>query len=124
MPTETVILNALSAVCDSWSVALKVKLQVVSDVGLGAVPVIAPVELFKLKFIVLAGVSAFDVNTLVVSLYATVESDVAATDNDTAVPATTVPNDPAAVVQVGASDTVNNAVDDLTAVPSGFSTLI
>jgi hypothetical protein len=88
---------------------------VVSPVGVGAVPVIAPVELFKDKFIVLAGVSAFEVNTEVVSEYETVESDVAETDNETVLPADTLPILPDAVLQVGAELADKIAVDDLTA---------
>ena len=66
---------------------------------------------------------ALDVNTLVVSEYATVLSDVAATDKFTASPAAILPKLPAEVVQVGASETVSIAVDDLPARPFGFSTL-
>jgi hypothetical protein len=40
------------------------------------------------------------------------------------IPAAFDPKDPAEVVQAGASETVNNAEDDLTALPSLFSTLI
>ena len=43
---------------------------------------------------------------------------------ETELPAALDPNDPAAVVQLGASETVNIALDDLTALPSLFSTLI
>ena len=39
-------------------------------------------------------------------------------------PPATVPSEPAAVLNVGASDVVNIAFDDLPAFPSGFSTLI
>ena len=98
---DTVILKALSVVCDSASVNLRVKLYVVFEVGEGAVPVIAPVELFKVKFIVAAGVLAFDVNTLVVSEYATVLSELPDTDKLTLSPADTVPIDPAPVDHVG-----------------------
>ena len=76
---------------------------------------IAPVELFKDKFIVLAGVSEFEVNTEVVSEYETVESDVAETDNETVLPVDTVPILPDAVLQVGAELADKIAVDDLTA---------
>ena len=96
------ILNDLSAVSLSASVALKVKLYVVDAVGDGAVPVIAPVLEFKVKFIVAAGVLAFDVNTLVVSLNAIVLSDEASTSNDTDAPAATLPKDPAPVEKDGA----------------------
>ena len=65
---------------------------------------------FKVKFIVDAGVFELDVNTDVVSLYATVESDEAATDKDTDAAAATVPKEPAPVEKVGASDTVNKAL--------------
>ena len=84
---------------------------------------IAPVLLFNDKFIVVAGVSAFDVNILVVSEKAIVESDVAATVNDTASPAPTDPKLPDEVVQDGPVLTVKIAVAVLTAPPSLFSTL-
>ena len=71
------------------------------EVGEGAVPVIAPVELFKVKFIVAAGVLAFDVNTLVVSEYATVLSELPDTDKLTLSPDDTVPIDPQPVDHVG-----------------------
>ena len=96
----------------------------VSLVGLGAVPVIAPVDEFKVKFIVLVGVFELLVSTLVVSLNATVESDEASTSKDTDAPATTVPRLPADVDHVGASDTVSNADELRAAKPSGFSTII
>ena len=67
---------------------------------------------------------AFDVNTAVVSEYAIVLSPVAATVKFTAVPSATEPRLPAAVVHVGASDTVRIAEDDRPALPSVFSTLI
>jgi len=44
--------------------------------------------------------------------------------NEPALPAATEPKEPAAVVQVGASETVSKAVELLTAKPSGFSTLM
>jgi hypothetical protein len=48
IPTVTVIVNALSAVCDSASVARKVKLYTVSPVSFPlSVPLITPVEVFK-----------------------------------------------------------------------------
>ena len=96
----------------------------VSAVAAGAVPVIAPVELFKVKFMVLAGVSELLVKTLVVSEKATVESDEASTSKDTDAPAATLPKLPALVLHVGASDTVSNADELRAAKPSGFSTLI
>ena len=49
---------------------------------------------------------------------------VAATVYEIEDPAAFVPKDPADVVHAGASETVNNAEDDLTALPSLFSTLI
>jgi hypothetical protein len=60
-------------------------------------------------------VSAFEVNTEVVSEYETVESDVAETDNETELPADTLPILPDAVLQVGAELADKIAVDDLTA---------
>ena len=57
------MLNALSAVCDSASVARRVKLYVVSAVAAGAVPVIAPVDELRVRFIVLAGVFELLVST-------------------------------------------------------------
>ena len=80
--------------------------------------------LFKVKFIVEAGVFEFDVNTEVVSEKATVESDDAATDNETVLPAATVPIEPADVEKVGEADADKIAEDDLTAFPSLFSTRI
>ncbi len=80
--------------------------------------------LFKVKFIVEAGVLAFDVKTDVVSEKATVESDDASTSNDTVLPAATDPRDPADVEKVGAAEADKIAEDDLTAFPSLFSTLI
>ena len=80
--------------------------------------------LFKVKFIVEAGVFEFDVSTDVVSEKATVESDDAATDNETVLPADTVPMLPADVLKVGEADADKIAEDDLTALPSLFSTLI
>tara|TARA_Y100001973_G_scaffold99183_1_gene157998 strand:- start:14 stop:343 length:330 start_codon:yes stop_codon:yes gene_type:complete len=80
---------------------------------------------FKVKFIVDAGVFELDVNTDVVSLYATVESDEAATDKDTDAPAATVPKEPAPVEKVGASDTVNKALLLIPELPvSGLVTII
>jgi hypothetical protein len=79
------------------------------------VPVIAPVELFKLN----PPGNAPDVIEYVTAL-----SDVALTVNEPALPAATEPKEPAAVDQVGASETVSKAVELLTAKPSGFSTLI
>ena len=87
-------------------------------------PVIAPVDELSVKFMVLAGVSVLLVNTLVVSLKATVESDEASTSKDTDAPAATVPKLPALVLHVGASDTVSIADELRAAKPSGFSTLI
>ena len=85
-----------------------------------SVVVITPVDEFKEQF----ACAAF-VNTFVVSEYVIAESDVAATvatvpEKSPAI----VPKSPAAVVHVGASDTVNNAVVDRTAKPSLFSILI
>ena len=80
--------------------------------------------LFKVKFIVVAGVLAFDVKIDVVSEKATVESDVASISNDTVLPADTVPIEPAAVEKVGEAEADKIAEDDLTAFPSLFSTLI
>ncbi len=80
--------------------------------------------LFNVKFIVADGVFAFEVKIDVVSEKATVESDDAATDNDTVLPADTVPIDPADVEKVGAEEADKIAEDDLTALPSLFSTLI
>ena len=80
--------------------------------------------LFKDRFIVVAGVLAFDVKIDVVSEKATVESDEAATDNDTVLPPDTVPIEPAAVEKVGEAEADKIAEDDLTAFPSLFSTLI
>ena len=98
-------------------------MYVVADVGDGAVPVIAPVLEFKVKFIVAAGVLALDVNTVVVSLNAIVLSDEASTSNDTVDPAATVPKDPAPVENVGAVEAVIILFVLRPANPSGFSIL-
>ena len=66
----------------------------------------------------------FEVKTDVVSVKVTVESDDAATDRETVEPADTVPIDPADVEKVGAAEADKIAEDDLTALPSLFSTLI
>ena len=79
--------------------------------------------LFKVKFIVAAGVLAFEVNTDVVSEKAIVESDDAATDNETVLPAATVPIEPADVEKLGAVDAVIILFVDLPAIPFGFSIL-
>ena len=91
-------------------------------VGEGAVPVIAPVELFRVKFIVAAGVLEFDVNTLVVSEYATVLSELPDTDKLTLSPALTEPIEPAPVDHVGLFEYV---IDELASAanPLGFSSL-
>ena len=67
--------------------------------------------------------SAFDVKIDVVSVIVTLLSDEATTDNETELPALTVPKLPEAVVQVGACETVKIGFVDLTAPPSLFSTL-
>jgi len=56
--------------------------------------------------------------------YAMVESEVAATVTLIAAPCENVPSVPAAVVQVGASETVRRAVADLPEKPLLFSTLM
>ena len=88
------------------------KLYVVSEVAPLSVPDITPVEVFK---DVPPGndpdCTAKDV------------AFVAATVYDIELAAAFDPKDPAAVVHAGASETVNNAEDDLTALPSLFSTL-
>ena len=98
-------------------------MYVVVFVGDGAVPVIAPVLEFKVKFIVCAGVLALDVNTVVVSLNATVLSDEASTSNDTVAPAATVPMLPAPVENDGAVEAVIILFVLRPALPSGFSIL-
>ena len=80
--------------------------------------------LFRVKFIVAAGVFEFDVKTDDVSEKATVESDDASMSNDTVLPADTVPIDPADVEKVGDAEADKIAEDDLTAFPSLFSPLI
>ena len=99
-----------------------VKLYVVADVDdpPKSVVVITPVAEFSEQF----ANDAF-VNTFVVSEKVNVLSPVAATV--ATVPEkfpAIVPNDPAPVVQVGASDTVSKALELLPALPSLFSTLI
>ena len=99
-----------------------VKLYVVADVDdpPKSVVVITPVVEFSEQFACEALV-----NTLVVSEKANVPSPVAATVATVPekLPAI-VPREPAPVVQVGASHTVNIADPDLTALPSLFSTRI
>ena len=89
------------------------KLNVVSEVAPLSVPDITPDEVFK---DVPPGNDP-DCNAKDVAF-------VAATVYDIELPAAFDPKDPAAVVHAGASETVNNAEDDLTALPSLFSTLI
>jgi hypothetical protein len=103
-------------------VTRRVKLYVVADVDdpPKSVVVITPVVEFSEQFACEALV-----NTLVVSEKDNVLSPVAATvatvpEN----PPAMVPREPAPVVQVGASDTVNIAEPDLAALPSLFSTRI
>ena len=122
MLNDDVSENARSAVCPCASVTRSVKLYVVAEVDVPpkSVVVITPVAEFSEQF----ACDAF-VKTLVVSEKDNVPSPVAATvatvpENPPAI----VPRDPAPVVQVGASDTVNIAELDLTALPSLFSTRI
>ena len=68
--------------------------------------------------------SEFEVNTDVVSAIVTLLSEEAVTDNDTDEPADTVPMLPAPVEKLGASEALKIAEDDLTALPSLFSTRI
>ena len=58
-----------------------------------------------------------------VTLNATVLSEVASTSKLAVPPCAKEPSEPEAVLKVGASDTVSKAVELLTAIPSGFSTL-
>tara|TARA_R100000773_G_C4148672_1_gene71778 strand:+ start:291 stop:590 length:300 start_codon:yes stop_codon:yes gene_type:complete len=95
---------------------------VVVFVGDGAVPVIAPFDA-KDKFIVAAGVLAFDVKTDVVSVIVTELSEEADTDKLTVSPAATVPIDPAPVENDGAVDAVIILFVLRPALPSGFSIL-
>ncbi len=99
-----------------------VKLYVVADVDdpPKSLVVITPVAEFSEQFACEALV-----NTLVVSEKDNVPSPVAATVATVPekLPAI-VPREPALVVHVGASDTVNIAVPDLAALPSLFSTRI
>ena len=67
--------------------------------------------------------SEFEVNTDVVSAIVTLLSDEADTDNETVEPADTVPMLPAPVEKLGAVEADKIAEDDLTALPSLFSTL-
>ena len=90
--------------------------------GDGAVPVIAPFDA-KDKFIVAAGVLAFDVQTDVVSVIVTELSEVADTDKLTLSPAATEPMLPAPVENVGAVEAVIILFVLRPALPSGFSIL-
>jgi len=90
-----------------------VKLYVVSEVAPLSVPDITPVLEFK------------DTPPgKVPDVFAKDVAFVAATVYEIEDPAAFDPKDPADVVQAGASETVNIAVPDLTALPSLFSTLI
>ncbi len=102
--------------------ALIVKVYVVGEVldPPRSVVVIAPVFVFNKQFACEAFVRTFVVSVKVIGV-----SPVAA--RVAIVPLkfpANVPNDPAFVVQDGASETVNKAELDLTALPSLFSTLI
>ena len=88
--------------------------MVVADAPL-SVPVIAPVDVFK---------DAPPANEPLAIEYARVESPDADIVAEILPPAEKVPRVPDAVFHVGESDTVSNAELDLTAKPSGFSTLI
>jgi hypothetical protein len=95
IPTVIVIEKALSAVCPSASVALIVKLYVVSAVAPDSVPVIAPVLVFKVT-----------PPGKVPDVFEKEVAPVAATVYETEDPAAFDPKDPAAVVHAGASETV------------------
>ena len=84
-----------------------------------SVVVITPVDEFKVQL----ACEAF-VNTDVVSLKVTVSPEAATVATVPEKFPAIVPNEPAAVVQPGASDTVKSADELLTALPSLFSTLI
>ena len=81
------------------------------------------IELFSDKFIVAAGVFELLVNTLVVSEYATVLSELADTLTFTVSPAPVESIEPALVDQVGLFEYVKAALETA-AKPAGFSTLI
>ena len=91
-----------------------------------SVPVIAPVELFRVSPIVVAGVSAFDVKTLVTSEYviACPSGSVAFTEIPDNVVFFCIPEPilPAEVVQVG-DDPASSAASNNVCPPSGFVTL-
>ena len=76
---------------------------------------IVPVEVFKLTP---------PGNAPEVTAYVTALSEVAVTVKLAVSPFAKEPNEPAAVLNVGESDTVSKAVELLAALPSGFSTLI
>ena len=84
-----------------------------------SVVVITPVDEFKVQL----ACEAF-VKTLVVSLKVTVSPEAATVATVPEKFPAIVPNEPAAVVQPGASDTVKSADPVLAALPSLFSTLI
>ena len=108
--------KALSAVCPSASVALMVKLYVVSEVAPDSVPVIVeePLPEFKLN----PPGKEPDWIAIQVELVAVRVS--VPTDS----PPPKLPKLPAAVTHAGASETVRIAVPLRTALPSLFSTLI
>ena len=106
------IVNCLSAVWPSASVARIVNVYVVVAVDPDSVPDITPV----LELILTPPGKVPDVLAKLVAF-------VAATVKLIVPKAATVPKFPAAVVHAGASDTVNKAVPDLHAIPSLFSSL-
>jgi hypothetical protein len=113
IPTVIVIEKALSAVCPSASVAVIVKLYVVSEVAPLSVPDITPEpELIDTP------------PGKVPDVFAKEVAPVAATVYEIEDPAAFEPKEPADVVHAGASETVSKAELDLTALPSLFSTLI
>ena len=114
MPTSIVILKLLSEVCDCPSVTLIVAVNVVLADVPELVPLIVPLAVFKDKP---------PGNEPLATEYAKVASPVAVTCTDIALPAEKLPSVPVAVCHTGASETVKIAELDLTANPSGFSTL-
>ena len=116
IPNVHDIENALSAVCPSASVAVTVKLEVAAAVYCVWVPVIVqlPVPLVNVNPVAGGlGEQVKDTASVQVNVWVEIAEFPAK-----------LPKEPLAVTHVGLSETVNIAVPLLTALPSGFSTLI
>ena len=114
-PNDQDIVNALSAVCASASVAVTVNESVAAELCSVCVPVIVqlPTPVVNVKPVAIAPVViAKDVAFVAVKVCVAI-----------AEPPSKVPKEPLPVTHAGASETVSIAVVLLTELPSGFSTL-